>query len=42
MIERKLIRPESMAEALGEREQYGKDAMPIAGGNRSWYCCETN
>lgn len=32
MIERKLIRPDSMAEALGQREQYGKDAMPIAGG----------
>jgi aerobic carbon-monoxide dehydrogenase medium subunit len=32
MIERKLIRPDSMAEALGQREQYGKDGMPIAGG----------
>jgi len=32
MIERKLIRPDSMTEALGQREQYGKDAMPIAGG----------
>jgi len=32
MIERKLIRPDSMAEAFGQREQYGKDAMPIAGG----------
>ena len=32
MIERKLIRPDSMAEALRQREQYGKDGMPVAGG----------
>ena len=32
MIERKLVRPESLAEALGQREQYQKDALPIAGG----------
>jgi len=32
MIERKLVRPESLTEALGQREQYQKDALPIAGG----------
>src|SRR3989442_2289944 len=32
MIERKLVRPETMEEALGQREQYQKDALPIAGG----------
>jgi carbon-monoxide dehydrogenase medium subunit len=32
MIDRKLIRPDSMAEALLQREQYGKDGMPVAGG----------
>jgi carbon-monoxide dehydrogenase medium subunit len=32
MIDRKLIRPETMEEALGHREQYQKDALPIAGG----------
>ncbi len=32
MIERKLIRPDTMEEALGQREQYAKDALPIAGG----------
>src|SRR5215470_267055 len=32
MIERKLVRPETLAEALGQREQYQKDALPIAGG----------
>ena len=32
MIERKLIRPETMEEALGQREQYQRDALPIAGG----------
>src|SRR5215831_6247910 len=32
MIERKLVRPESLAEALGQREQYQRDALPIAGG----------
>ena len=32
MSERKLVRPETLAEALGQREQYEKDALPIAGG----------
>ena len=32
MIERKLMRPETMEEALGHRERYQKDALPIAGG----------
>jgi aerobic carbon-monoxide dehydrogenase medium subunit len=32
MIERKLIRPETLEEALAQREHYGKDALPIAGG----------
>src|SRR5256885_17093609 len=32
MIERNLVRPETMEEALGQREQYQKDALPIAGG----------
>ncbi|MGH7817403.1 MAG: FAD binding domain-containing protein [Candidatus Binatia bacterium] len=31
-MERKLVRPHSMDEALSQREQYGKDALPIAGG----------
>ncbi|MGH7826639.1 MAG: FAD binding domain-containing protein [Candidatus Binatia bacterium] len=31
-MERKLIRSNSLAEALDQRDQYGKDAMPIAGG----------
>ena len=31
-MERKLIRPDTMDEALSEREQYGMDALPIAGG----------
>src|SRR5919106_5397224 len=29
---RKLVRPRSLDEALGEREQHGRDALPIAGG----------
>ena len=32
MIERKLIRPDTLAEALAQREQYGSDGLPIAGG----------
>jgi aerobic carbon-monoxide dehydrogenase medium subunit len=32
MIERKLVRPETLEEALGQREQYEEDALPIAGG----------
>jgi aerobic carbon-monoxide dehydrogenase medium subunit len=32
MMERKLFRPRSMDEALSQREQYGRDALPIAGG----------
>ena len=31
-MERKLVRPHSMDEALNQREQHGKDALPIAGG----------
>ena len=31
-MERKLIRPQTMEEALNEREKYGRDALPIAGG----------
>jgi CO/xanthine dehydrogenase FAD-binding subunit len=31
-MERKLVRPTSMDEALSEREKYAKDALPIAGG----------
>lgn len=31
-MERKLVRPESMPQALSQRQQYGKDALPIAGG----------
>src|SRR5258705_4510036 len=31
-MDRKLIRPETMEQALTEREKYGRDAMPIAGG----------
>ena len=32
MVERKLLRPETIEEALGQREQYQRDALPIAGG----------
>jgi len=32
MIERKLLRPESIDDALLHREYYGEDALPIAGG----------
>src|SRR5919108_4391777 len=32
MIERKLLRPESIDDALLHREHYGEDALPIAGG----------
>src|SRR5919197_3631677 len=32
MIERKLLRPETMDDALLHREHYGEDALPIAGG----------
>jgi len=32
MVERKLLRPESMEDALGQREHYQRDALPIAGG----------
>src|ERR1051325_6379828 len=32
MTERKLIRPRTLEEALAERERYGRDALPIAGG----------
>jgi aerobic carbon-monoxide dehydrogenase medium subunit len=31
-MDRKLIRPKSMEEALGERAKYGRDGLPIAGG----------
>ena len=31
-MERKLVRPHSMDEALSQREQHGMDALPIAGG----------
>ena len=31
-MERKLVRPDSMDEALSQREQHGMDALPIAGG----------
>ena len=31
-MDRKLIRPRSIEEALREREKYGRDALPIAGG----------
>jgi carbon-monoxide dehydrogenase medium subunit len=31
-MKRKLVRPKSMDEALNQREQHGKDALPIAGG----------
>lgn len=31
-MDRKLIRPHTMEEALKEREKYGRDALPIAGG----------
>jgi aerobic carbon-monoxide dehydrogenase medium subunit len=31
-MERKLVRPDSMEEALSQRQQYQKDALPIAGG----------
>src|ERR1700752_3423266 len=31
-MDRKLIRPETMDQALSEREKYGRDALPIAGG----------
>ena len=31
-MDRKLIRPQTMEEALNEREKYGRDALPIAGG----------
>ena len=31
-MDRKLIRPETVEEALSEREKYGRDALPIAGG----------
>lgn len=31
-MERKLIRPRSIDEALSQREHYGRDALPIAGG----------
>ena len=32
MTERKLVRPDTLQEALGQREQYQRDALPIAGG----------
>ena len=32
MIERKLIRPDTLAEALAQRERYEQDGLPIAGG----------
>jgi aerobic carbon-monoxide dehydrogenase medium subunit len=32
MIERKLVRPDTLAEALAQREQYASDGLPIAGG----------
>ena len=31
-MDRKLIRPQTMEDALKEREKYGRDALPIAGG----------
>ena len=31
-MDRKLIRPQTMEQALKEREKYGRDALPIAGG----------
>ena len=31
-MERKLLRPNSMEEALSQREKYGSDGLPIAGG----------
>jgi carbon-monoxide dehydrogenase medium subunit len=31
-MDRKLIRPNSVEEALGERAKYGRDGLPIAGG----------
>lgn len=31
-MERKLVRPHSMDEALNQRERHGRDALPIAGG----------
>jgi aerobic carbon-monoxide dehydrogenase medium subunit len=31
-MDRKLIRPQTMEQALMEREKYGRDALPIAGG----------
>ena len=31
-MDRRLIRPETMEEALSERAKYGRDALPIAGG----------
>jgi carbon-monoxide dehydrogenase medium subunit len=31
-MDRKLIRPKSLDEALGERAKYGRDGLPIAGG----------
>ena len=31
-MDRKLIRPQTLEEALKEREKYGRDALPIAGG----------
>src|ERR1044071_9674391 len=32
MIERKLLRPQTLEDALVERQRYGRDALPIAGG----------
>ena len=32
MIERKLIRPDTLAEALAQRERYEQDGLHIAGG----------
>ncbi|HEY7167584.1 MAG TPA: xanthine dehydrogenase family protein subunit M [Candidatus Binatia bacterium] len=32
MTDRKLIKPQTLEEALAERERYGRDALPIAGG----------
>jgi CO/xanthine dehydrogenase FAD-binding subunit len=31
-MNRKLLRPDSLDEALGQRQHYGKDGLPIAGG----------
>src|SRR5262245_736216 len=31
-MDRQLIRPETIDQALSEREKYGRDALPIAGG----------